>query len=242
MKKLSKEFWDSVNPAFACLNELVVLPESGDCGFIEYFDEKAATVLSRKKIYSAIDSQSKLMLEYPEHDCPDPNAFKRFFESPSVVAQNQIFEGLFAVDISNYVSNLNHDRFSELLSYIKANPQIVFILFFYSDNEKEIERVHTTLLHHMDFVKTLLPEPSSTQLLTYTLDGMAKLCGALEDGIEHFLSEFYAKNKVGYDSADYLLRHLKLSAFRGTLQEVQSLMAVLNVPTATGDRYTGIGF
>lgn len=35
MKKICKEFWETVNPTYACINELVILPESGDCGFVD---------------------------------------------------------------------------------------------------------------------------------------------------------------------------------------------------------------
>jgi len=242
MKKISNDFWETVNPAYACLNELVVLPEVGDCGFMEYFDKKASAVISRKKIYSIVDSESTLMLEYPEPESQQSNIFELFFESPSVVAQNQKFEGLFGIDISNYVNRLNHDRFVSLISYINSNPDIVFVLFFYSDSKKEIERVHTSLMHHMDIVKTILPPPAPSQLLDYTMEGITNLCNSAEAGIENHLSTFYAKNRVGYDSADYLLRNLKLSGFKGSLKELQDMMATLNIQLADGDRYSGLGY
>lgn len=242
VKKLSDEFWSSVNPSFACINELVVLPELGDCGFIEYFEHKANAVISRKEIYSIVDSQSTLMLEFPDPDCVSGNIFEMFFESPSVVAQNQKFEGLFGIDISNYVNRLDHERFSSLISYIKTNPEIVFVLFFYSDNQKEIERVHSTLMKHIDIAKTVLPVPTPSQLLAYTMEGMNELTQKLENGIEEHLGNFFENNSVGYDSADYLLRHLKLSGFGGTLKEIREIMNVLNIQVANGDKYKGLGY
>ena len=121
MKKLSDKFMNSVNPEFACINELAVLPENGDCGFIEYFDYKADRIIEMKKIFSSFSSQNKLMLEYPGADCKESDVFERFFESPSVIADNHNFEGLFAIDISNYINKLEHERFQALISYIKAN-------------------------------------------------------------------------------------------------------------------------
>lgn len=242
MQKLSEEFWNSVNPSFVCLNELVVLPESGDCGFVEYFDYKAEVVKNRKKIYSIVDNQSKLMLEFPDPDHIQKDVFKLFFESPSVVAQNQKFEGLFGIDISNYVNKLDHDRFSSLISYIKANPEIVFVLFFYSDNQKEIYRVHGALMKHIDIIKTVLPEPAAAQLLSYTMEGMTNLCQNLEDGIEEYLNDFFTNNSVGYDSADYLLRHLKLSHFGGTLKEVREMLSILNIQMTNSDKYVRLGY
>lgn len=242
MRKICDEFWKTVNPAYACINELVVLPENGDCGFVEYFEYKAERIIEEKKIFSSFAPQNKLMLEYPEPDCKEPNVFEKFFESPCVVAQNHNFEGLFAIDISNYVNKLEHDRFLSLISYIKANPQTVYILFFYSDNEKEMQRVYRALLHHIDIIKTVLPEPTQAQLLDYTLEGLSNLNVPLENGIKEFFIDFYAKNKVGYDSADFLIRHLKLSGFKGTLEEVRTQIESLDIQNATSGNYTGMGY
>lgn len=242
MKKICDKFWNSVNPAYACINELVVLPESGDCGFIEYFEYKVAKIIEEKKIFSSFAPQNKLMLEYPEPDCKEPNVFERFFESPLVVSQNHNFEGLFAIDISNYTNKLDHDRFLSLISYIKSNPQTVYVLFFYSDNEKEIQRVYRTLLHHIDIIKTVLPSPTKEQLMDYTLCGLIKLCAFLESGIDSAFDEFYSKNKVGYDTADYLIRQLKLAGFNGTLSEVKATIESLDIEVESKRTYTGIGY
>ncbi len=242
MKKIHAEFWKTVNPAYSCINELVVLPENGDCGFVEYFEYKVSKIISEKKIFSSFAPQNKLMLEFPEPDCREPYVFEKFFESPAVVAQNHNFEGLFAIDISNYINKLDHDRFLSLISYIKSNPQTVFILFFYSDNEKEIQNIYRTILHHIDIVKTVLPEPTKEQLVEYTLEGLKTLSEPLEDGIKEFFESYYTKGNVGYDSADYIIRHLKLSAFKGTLKEVENRIANLDIQTATSGNYSGLGY
>lgn len=242
MNKLSDTFRKSINPAFSCINELVVLPEVGDCGFVEYFEHKADAVISRKAIYSIVDNQSTLMLEYPAPDCKPANVFELFFESPSVVANNQKFEGLFGIDISNYVKRLDHEKFEDLISYIKSNPEIVFVLFFYSDDAQETERVHTMLMKHMDIVKTVLPVPDSSQLLAYTMEGIEKLCARPEGGIKKLLEDFFAENAVGYDAADYLLRHLKLSGFRGKQEELEVMLSTLNLQAGSGYKYSGLGY
>lgn len=242
MRKLSESFWNSVNPKHACINELVVLPESGDCGFIEYFEDKVSKIISEKKIYSSFAPQNKLMLEFPPPDCNEPDVFGKFFESPFIVAENHDFEGLFAIDISNYVNRLDHDRFMSLISYIKANPQTVYILFFYSDDEKKIQNVFKTLLYHIDIIKTVLPEPTKEQLLAYTLEGLGTLCDSLEEGISEYFSDFYSKNKIGYDSADHLIRHLRFLKFTGTLAEVEKHMKNLDIQAVTSGNYTGLGY
>lgn len=242
MGKLCEKFWESINPAYACINELVALPENGDCGFIEYFEYKAAKIVDEKKIFAPFASQNKLMLEFPEPDCKEVNVFEKFFESPSVIAENHNFEGLFAVDISNYVNNLDHDRFLSLISYMKSNPQTVYVLFFYSDDENEIQRIYRNLLHHIDIIKTVLPKPDKQQLVEYTMLGLEQLSGKLDDGIREFFCDYYEKNHVGYDSADYLIRHLKLSGFKGSLSEIKEKMANLDLQSATSGSYSGLGY
>ena len=59
MRKICDEFWKTVNPAYACINELVVLPENGDCGFVEYFEYKAERIIDEKKIFSSFAPQNK---------------------------------------------------------------------------------------------------------------------------------------------------------------------------------------
>ena len=242
MRKLSESFWNSVNPKYACINELVALPECGDCGFIEYFEHKAESVICEKKIFSSFASQNKLMLEYPEPNCSEYMVFERFFESPCVVAQNHDFEGVFAIDISNYINKLDDDRFLTLISYIKTNTRAVYILFFYSDDDAKIQDVFRSILQHIDIVKTVLPEPTDEQLLDYTLEGLSTLCHSLEEGIRGFFADFYSKNKVGYDAAEYLIRHLRLSGFKGSLDEVETHIKNLNIQSVTSGNYTGLGY
>lgn len=245
MKKICEAFWEQVNPAHACINEVVALPELGDCGFVEYFEYKAKRIIEEKKIFASFAQQNMLMLEFPEPDCAEPRVFERFFESPAVVAQNHNFEGLFAIDISNYVNgtqHLEHDRFLSLISYIKANPQTVYILFFYSDDVKEIQQVYSTILHHIDVVKTVLPEPTRQQLLDYTIEGLSELYTPLEDGILAFFQAFYNENKLGYDSADYLIRQMKLSGFQGTLEEIRKHIANIDIQSLTSGSYNGWGY
>lgn len=232
MEKLSTSFWAGVNPAYACMNELVALPENGDCGFAEYFEYKAAKIVENKKIFSSFAQQNKLMLIFPEPDCKEPNVFEKFFESPTVIAENHNFEGLFAIDISNYVSDFNHERFLSLISYIKANPQTVYMLFFYANDEREQQRVYSALLHHLDIIKTVLPEPTREQLVAYTLEGLNRLNATTEKAIENALDAFYMRNRVGYDSADYLIRYLKLNNFDGSLEAFNKGIANLDLRAA----------
>lgn len=227
MKKLCNDFWLGLNEAHACMDELVVLPECGDCGFLEYFDYKTQKVVQGKKIFASFEQQNQLMLEFPEPTCTEPNVVERFFESPFIVAQNHNFEGVFAIDISSYANALEHDRFQALLSYIKANPLPVYLLMLYSDDPEVIDRVYTKLLHHMDVVKTVFPAPTRTQLLDYTVEKMEAQFGPLSPEIKEYFVHYYEKNETGYDTADYLVRYLRLSGFRGEKKEVESVICSL---------------
>ncbi len=240
MKKICNKFWKNLNDAHVCMDELVVLPECGDCGFVEYFDYKAERVIKEKKIFASFEKENKLMLEYPEPDCNEPNVIERFFESPFIVAKNHTFEGVFAIDISNYINDLEHDRFQNLLAYIKANPLPVYLLMLYSDDENVINRVYTKLLYHMDIVKTVLPIPTQKQLLNYTIENLERMFGEISLEIKEYFVDYYAKNTVGYDTADYLIRYLKLSGFRGELKEIEDVFKSLERKSSAN--YHPIGF
>lgn len=240
MKKLCNEFWSSLNDAHICMDELVILPENGDCGFIEYFDFKAEKVVQEKKIFASFAKQNKLMLEFPEPDCNEPNVVERFFESPFIVAQNHNFEGVFAIDISNYINDLEHDRFQSLLTYIKSNPLPVYLLMLYTDKKDVADRVYTALLHHMDIIKTVLPVPTQQQLYEYTIENLEKLFGEVSTDIKAFFNDYYSKKSVGYDTADYLIRYLKLSGFKGELKEIEAVVKSLDKKSS--GNYHPIGF
>jgi hypothetical protein len=222
------------------MDELVILPETGDCGFIEYFDYKAEKVVQEKKIFASFAKQNKLMLEFPEPECNEPNVVERFFESPFIVAQNHNFEGVFAIDISNYINDLEHDRFQSLLAYIKANPLPVYLLMLYTDKTEVADRVYTALLHHMDIIKTVLPKPTHQQLYNYTIENLENLFGEISADIKDFFNNYYAKNSVGYDTADYLIRYLKLSGFKGELKEIETVVQSLDKKSS--GNYHPIGF
>ncbi len=240
MRKLCDEFWSGLNDAHVCMDELVILPETGDCGFIEYFDYKAEKVVQEKKIFASFAKQNKLMLEFPEPECNEPNVVERFFESPFIVAQNHNFEGVFAIDISNYINDLEHDRFQSLLAYIKANPLPVYLLMLYTDKTEVADRVYTALLHHMDIIKTVLPKPTHQQLYNYTIENLENLFGEISADIKGFFNNYYAKNSVGYDTADYLIRYLKLSGFKGELKEIETVVQSLDKKSS--GNYHPIGF
>ena len=240
MKKLCDEFWNGLNSAHVCMDEFVVLPENGDCGFVEYFDYKAEMVVKEKKIFAFFEPQNKLMLEFPEPDCTEDKVVEKFFESPFIVANNHNFEGVFAIDITNYINDLEHDRFNSLLAYIKANPLPVYMLMIYSEDEEVINRVYTKLLHHMDIIKTVLPSPTKKQLLDYTVENFKKEFGSISIKIKQYFVRYYDKNNVGYDTIDYIIRYLKLTGFNGTLEEIESV--IKNLEDKHSNKYRRIGY
>ena len=62
-------------------------------------------------------------------------------ESSSVVAENDIYEGVFAVDVSPYLRETNHRFFEMFLHFIKENTQITFILYSRVNSEYDLDRI-----------------------------------------------------------------------------------------------------
>lgn len=226
MNKLKEEFLEHCTPENCCQNELVMLPPDGDVGFEEYFEHKAACIYKVKKLYSS-PSNNKLMLAYPEPSAQDRTAFQWFFESPSVVARNHPFEGLFCIDISAYIGKEQDENLVRLLSFMKYHPHIVYLLMMYSDRQSERDRMHHFLSQYFEFEALTFSLPTIEKLTDYTLSGIRDFAIHIESPVQDYLKEWYTDKKVGFDYSDYLLRMLKVSRYKGDLEGIKKVTCEL---------------
>ena len=220
MKKLSSELLNNCTIKNCCIDELVILPPEGDVGFEEYYNYKAEMIRDAKNIFSPAE-ENKLMLAYPKSDSREPYIFEKFFESPSIVARNRDFEGCFAIDISAYIGKTDDEYFDKLMAYMHSNPNIVFLLFMYSDNKNEIENMYDFLFRYDEIRMLSIPLPDASTLTEYTVSIIKEFCPDIDDGIDEYLLKFFTDMECGYDLADYLVRYLKYADFSGDLQTVK---------------------
>lgn len=239
MNKLSKEFLSICTPENSCANELVVLPTDGDAGFEEYFEHKAQEVIKAKKIFSPKD-QNKLMLEYPKPDSIE-KMFNLFFESPIVVAKNHEFEGCFAVDISAYIGKTNHKDFERLMVYMHNYKEAVYLLFMYSDSDKEIQKMYNCLSSYDEIRVVNIPLPDAKALTDYTVDKI-RAFSHVKGPVQTLLQDYYSQMKCGYDYADYLVRYLKSTGFEGDLSSMKEATEEAAAIWQTSSSDNSIGF
>lgn len=205
-------------------SELVGLPANGDAGIEDYYHYKAEKVALAKHLF--VDQrEAELMLAYPAPDIQNQAIFERFFESPSVVAGNSRFEGLFAIDITAYRNQASHPLFIRLLSYIVGNPNIVFLLFLYTDNEQEMSALESQLNQFSDFRASRLALPDANTLTRYALDRIRDFAEHITVPAQKRLKAYFDQNRLGYDAADYLAQALNRAGFEGGLPALETTLS-----------------
>ncbi len=241
MNKLKKEFLKDLTPENCCMNELVVLPKSGDVGFEEYFDHKTREVMKAKKIYSR-QAYNGLMLSYPGPDAKEPYVFERFFESPNVVACNHSFEGCFAIDISEYIGKTSEAGFEKLIAYMHDNPDMVFLLFMYSDSKSEIRQMHEYLTKYDEIRLVNIPLPDAKMLTDYTLSGIRNYNLPVKGEVEKYLEKYFEEKVIGYDYADFLVRYLKNNGYKGEIAPIEEAANKVDMIWNKKGMYLGLGY
>lgn len=241
MDKLSKDILNTCTLENCCANELVILPQDGDVGFDEYYEHKAKQVKKAKKVFSPLN-QNKLMLAYPKPDSKEPFVFERFFESPSIVAKNHEFEGCFAIDISAYIGNTDHEYFDKLIAYMHNNNNTVYLLFLYSDNKNEIQNMHDYLSRYDEIRMVNIPLPDEKTLTKYTVSKIRDFSLHVKRPVYSFLQKHYSQVKCGYDYADYLVRYLKNTGYSGDILPMEEATEIVDAIWNAKGKNSGLGY
>lgn len=224
MKKLSTSVLEKCNATNCIFNEFIVLPDEGDVGFEEYFDYKTREVIKYKRIFSPM-KQNRLMLAYPSPDTKDYMVFNRFFESPYIVGCNHEFEGCFGIDISAYIGKTKDEHFEMLMSYIRSNPSVVYVLFAYSNNKNEIKKLYDTVMLYENYRYMEISLPTPNELCEYTMSHIRDFSLHIKRPVAVHLESYFQENCCGYETADYIIRRLKSSGYDGELEGLQNLLA-----------------
>lgn len=228
-------------------NELVVLPIDGDIGFEEYFFYKANEVRKAKHLF-APKERTEIILTYPsppnERTSPQytDTLFERFFETPSVVAHNQLFEGCFGIDISAYINHWDTKEFLDLMSFVKKNPQITFVLFVYSNNSNEDAAMLSFINQFIEISLVQFDTPSCDRLAAYTCDQLRNVSLIIDASFEGFIRDCYDDLSVGYDFADAVVNSLRSRMNEATLEDVRSIVDRLIKQYGTSSRNDGFGY
>lgn len=241
MKKLCPEFLKQCNLANCCFDDFLVLPPQGDVGFEEYVDYKADRIMEAKKFFSPKE-EHMLMLAYPGPGTERPSDFDYFFESPSVVAKNSEFDGCFVIDVTDYLGCTEHERFMDLMAYINAHTEIVFILLVYSANEAEINRMYNLVSEYDNFRKISIPLPTAEELTAYTLAGLRTITKTVESAVEGELRAYFEGKTCGYDTADLLIRYFGNEGFDGSAGDLKERIAEYEKSRNVTGTYRRIGF
>jgi hypothetical protein len=223
MLRIDKSILEKCNSGNCSQNELIILPMDGDSGFETYFDHKSVAVKKVRKIFSPLE-QNKLMLAYPKPESRDLSLFDRFFDSPSIVARNHDFEGCFAIDISAYINKETDDHFIELMSFVRNSPNIVFVLFMFTNNLNEIRSMHDNISQFGFFRLLSIPLASPRALTDYTIHHIRDFTLHVLNAVDEVLYDFYTQKSYGYDMADFIVRQLRNAEYLGDLDGIKTVL------------------
>ena len=244
MRKIASDVLLACDQSTCCMNELIVLPTVGDVGFEEYFNYKADEIQKAKHLFSKRE-QNRLILCYPKPSSKTEDTsrwFPRFFESPSIVARNQDFDGCFGIDITAYINNTSNEEFDQLLLYMRSHPQVTDVLFVFADNVDDVKSTYNILNQFIDVRLVSFPLPNPAHLSLFTCDLIRDFCLSIDHPISQYLEEYYTNHRVGYDAAEFIARYLKNNGFDGSLDSLKKALDSVNEAIDYGLHGVGFGF
>jgi hypothetical protein len=241
ISKVDEKILESCEMENCTENELAVLPSSADVGFEEYFRYKTKLVREKRRIFSP-EEQNGLLLSFPAPSEMNAQVFGYFYDSPYVVAQNDIFRGCFGIDITDYAECLDHPRLHELMKYICMHPEAVYVLILQSDDKEQAVRTESFAAKYLEMRTLFFELPSSGRLADYTETGLRSLSLHLEQGVSDVLREEFTGEKYGYDTADHLIRLAKNRGYGGTVEETKKILRDIKETKNKQRRIAGFGY
>lgn len=247
MNKIPAEILVSCTRQNCLCNEIVILPINGDAGFEDYFLYKAEEVRQKKHLFVS-QEKTALLLTYPsppeekEDKRYSETLYERFFESPTILANNQIYQGCFGIDISAYISKTTNEKFLDLMSYIRNTPQTVYTLFAYTNNINEAESLITAVNQYADFIPIYFSLPDESSLAKYLCDRLRDDNIQIDRFVEEYLAEVLKHYKLGYDSGEYIAKMMHSHGFKGTLEEIKALVPNIIDSLNTSVRDNSFGY
>ncbi len=224
-------------------NEIIVLSCENDVGLEEYLEKKARAIIDQKSIYSSYD-ENILMLEYPQANHPDSHIFDKFFESVAVVSGNVMFEGLFAIDVTSYINDLENPKFRELVNFIGKNPNTVYCIVAYTKSENVAKKLFNTLSTVGMFKTAYVSLPSKEKLTEYTTALLREVIPHISSEATEYLEAYYEDKQFGYEFADCLVNVARSCTEDSStgVEYIKSLVKAAEEICATGTTGSSMGF
>ena len=241
ISKVDEKILESCEMENCTENELAVLPSSADVGFEEYFRYKTGLVREKRRIFSP-EEQNGLLLSFPSPSEMNSQIFGYFYDSPSVVAKNDVFRGCFGIDITDYADNLDHPRLHELMKYICMHPEAVYVLILQSDDREQAVRMESFAAKYLEMRTLFFDLPSSGRLADYTENGLRSVSLHLEQGVSDVLRGEFEGEKYGYDTADHLIRLARNRGYSGTVEETKTILRDIKATKEKQRRIAGFGY
>lgn len=178
----------------------------------EVFTLRLAEILNKESGSKRNLDESYLYLKYSK----DISEHKRklFFDSPSVIAKNyNEFDGVFVVDISDWINHVYTSEFKELLEYIVKNSKTMKFIFVIhaSDKDKSLELVNI-LSEVINLKEVSLTYPDIDYFMVYlraVLGSKGVNTDVMRNQLLDLITNYYQSDEFrGYETLDKLAEHI----------------------------------
>ena len=178
----------------------------------DVFTLRLADVLNKESGSKRNLDESYLYLKYSK----DVNEHKRklFFDSPRVVAKNyNEFNGVFVIDVSDWINQVYTSEFKMLLEYIVKNSKTVKFIFVVSesDKDKSLELVNV-LSEVINLKEVTLTYPDTEYLMGYlraVLNSKGVNADMMRSQLIDLIDYYYQTNDFkGYETLDKLAEQI----------------------------------
>ena len=208
-------------------SEIAVFPGEGSFGFEEYLNAKTALIIKRKSIQSSVED-NQLRLCYPHGD-GDKQALEieLFFSSAVLKSRGGDFEGCFAIDMTDYLSDTENRDFKRLMSYIRANRNIYFVLMLFSENQAEVRKFFDAASEYASFDLVEFEYPKPGVLAEYAAERIEEKYGRpLGDDLKDHIYNLLKTGKHEFDFIDLVVDDLtnRETSFRDLEKELTSII------------------
>lgn len=148
---------------------LIRQPEGGGVGCMEFVEELARAVYENSHTRRAFH-QCFLALRYPKESGSDFET-RHFFDSPGVAAEHyNHFEGVFCIDLSEWLGDINTKEFVRLMDYVAGHDEKVKYVFVVSaPDEAATKELHRRLAKVLRIKEIEMPFPRPETLASFAM-------------------------------------------------------------------------
>lgn len=213
---------------------IIIQPRLGGVG-CELLIEQLAKASYRCSKTNRSFKQSYLALRYP--NIVDTQLMNKFFDSPRIVANHyNRFEGVFAVDISEWIGDFHSAGFLKLLDYTRTNHYGVKYIFIINSSPdfKAAECAYKRISQATRLQALFLEYPSADEFTRHAVE-ILNLRGIKTDNdaveaMQACISQIYKKQSfAGSDSIARLVEDVIFEVQTGNADEPKLTQATFKV-------------